>query len=117
MAARKIIVVAEELVSKRVIRKDPNRTLFPGFLVSAVVIEPWGAHPSPVQGYYDRDHEKYVTYHHESKDRNRFFEVACEVGAGGERSKGLSLTVRGKENPKSLVVKHHRKSTPVDYGY
>src|SRR5207244_9900880 len=33
----------------------PNRTMIPGMIVSAVVVEPWGAHPSYAQGYYDRD--------------------------------------------------------------
>jgi glutaconate CoA-transferase subunit A len=69
LAARKVIVVVEEIVSKKVIQKDPNRTLIPGFLVSALVQEPWGAHPSPVQGYYNRDHGHYIAYHQESGDR------------------------------------------------
>ena len=72
LSARKVIVVVEEVVSKKVIQRDPNRTLIPGFLVSALVSEPWGAHPSPMQGYYNRDHEKYMTYHHESKDREGY---------------------------------------------
>ncbi|MBI3405849.1 MAG: CoA transferase subunit A, partial [Acidobacteria bacterium] len=45
-AAKKVIIVAEEIVAPEVISSDPNRTLIPGFLVSAVVHEPWGAHPS-----------------------------------------------------------------------
>src|SRR5581483_6853425 len=45
-AAKKVIVVAEEIASPEVIASDPNRTVVPGFLVSAVVHEPFGAHPS-----------------------------------------------------------------------
>src|SRR3954466_14704215 len=45
-ASRHVIVVAEELVDTSVVRADPNRTLIPGMIVDAVVIEPWGAHPS-----------------------------------------------------------------------
>src|SRR5215813_11343595 len=56
-AAKRVIVVAEEIVESEVIASDPNRTAIPGFLVSAVVHEPFGAHPSPVQGYYGRDNE------------------------------------------------------------
>ena len=44
-ASRRVIVVVEELVDERVIRADPNRTLIPGLVVDAVVVEPWGAHP------------------------------------------------------------------------
>ncbi len=58
-AAGRLIVVAEELVDPEVIRTDPNRTLLPDFRVDAVVHEPWGAHPSYVQGFYDRDAEAY----------------------------------------------------------
>ena len=46
-----MIVVVEELVDESVIRADPNRTLIPGLIVDAVVVEPWGAHPSYAQGY------------------------------------------------------------------
>jgi len=58
-AADRVIVVAEEIVDPEVIRADPNRTLLPDFKVDAVVHEPWGAHPSYVQGAYDRDAEAY----------------------------------------------------------
>src|SRR5574342_938646 len=44
-ASARVIVVVEELVDTAVIRADPNRTLIPGLAVSAVVVEPWGAHP------------------------------------------------------------------------
>ena len=50
-ASRNVIVVAEEIVSESVIRSDPNRTLIPGMIVSAVVHEPFGCHPSYAQGY------------------------------------------------------------------
>jgi glutaconate CoA-transferase subunit A len=46
-ASRAVIVVAEELVEPAVIHSDPNRTFLPGFLVTAVVHLPGGAHPSP----------------------------------------------------------------------
>lgn len=61
-AARKVIVVVEELVDEAVIRSDPNRTLIPGLIVDAVVHEPFGAHPSYVQGYYDRDNQAYLAW-------------------------------------------------------
>ena len=61
-AAKRVIVVVEELVDERVIRADPNRTLIPGLIVDAVVHEPFGAHPSYVQGYYDRDNEAYLAW-------------------------------------------------------
>lgn len=61
-AARTRIVVVEEIVDEAVIRADPNRTLIPGLIVDAVVHAPFGAHPSYVQGYYDRDNALYLEW-------------------------------------------------------
>ncbi len=68
-ASSRVIVVVEELVDESVIRADPNRTLIPGIVADAVVVEPWGAHPSYAQGYYDRDNDFYVAW--EAISRNR----------------------------------------------
>jgi glutaconate CoA-transferase subunit A len=70
-AAKRVVVVAEEIVDESVIRSDPNRTIVPSFVVDAVVHEPWGAHPSYVQGYYDRDNEFYVAWEDISRDEAR----------------------------------------------
>jgi glutaconate CoA-transferase subunit A len=70
-AARHVIVVVEELVDEQVIRGDPNRTAIPGIIVDAVVVEPWGAHPSYAQGYYDRDNDFYVAWEGISRDPGR----------------------------------------------
>ena len=116
LAARKVLVVVEEIVSKKAIRRDPNRTLIPGFLVSAVIQEPWGAHPSPMQGYYNRDHEKYMSYHQESKEREGYVKW-LEKWVLGVKNREEYLKLLGEEKTKSLVIKRHRKSLPVDYGY
>ena len=68
-AADKVIVVVEEVVDEDVIRRDPNRTLIPGLIVDAVVHEPYGAHPSYVQGYYDRDNDFYRKWDEWSRDQ------------------------------------------------
>jgi glutaconate CoA-transferase subunit A len=68
-AAKHVIVVVEELVDETTVRADPNRTLIPGLIVNAVVHEPYGAHPSCVQGYYDRDNQAYLAWDKLSQDR------------------------------------------------
>jgi glutaconate CoA-transferase subunit A len=73
-AADRRIVVVEEVVSEEVIRADPNRTIIPGLIVDAVVVEPWGAHPSYVQGHYDRDNRFYRDWDPISRDSQ-----ACEA--------------------------------------
>src|SRR5258708_9495051 len=67
-AAERVIVVVEEVVDEAVMRADPNRTIIPGLIVDAVVVEPWGAHPSYVQGAYDRDNRFYLDWDPISRD-------------------------------------------------
>ena len=67
-AAERVIVVVEELVPEDVIRADPNRTVIPGLIVDAVVVEPFGAHPSYAQGHYDRDNRFYLEWEAVSRD-------------------------------------------------
>ena len=69
-AADRVIVVVEELVDEAVIRADPNRTVIPGLIVDAVVVEPFGAHPSYVQGAYDRDNRFYLDWDAITKDED-----------------------------------------------
>jgi len=70
-AAERVIAVVEDLVDEAVIRADPNRTLIPGLVVDAVVVEPWGAHPSYAQGHYDRDNTFYLEWDAISRDEDR----------------------------------------------
>jgi glutaconate CoA-transferase subunit A len=67
-AAERVIVVVEEVVAEEVVRADPNRTIIPGLIVDAVVVEPFGAHPSYVQGAYDRDNRFYLDWDPISRD-------------------------------------------------
>ena len=67
-AADRVILVCEELVDDEVIRSDPNRTVIPGLIVDAVVVEPKACHPSFAQGYYDRDNRFYVDWDPISRD-------------------------------------------------
>jgi glutaconate CoA-transferase, subunit A len=67
-AADRVIVVVEELVGSEVIRRDPNRTIIPGLIVDAVVVEPKACHPSYAQGYYDRDNRFYLDWDAISRD-------------------------------------------------
>jgi glutaconate CoA-transferase subunit A len=67
-AASRVIIVAEEIVDEAIIRADPNRTVIPGLIVDAVVHEPYGAHPSYAQGYYDRDTQFYLAWDSISRD-------------------------------------------------
>ena len=116
LAARDVILVAEELVARDVILSDPNRVLGPSFKVRAVVHEPWGAHPSAVQGYTNRDHAYYHEYHERTRSVEGFQdwleEWVLQVPTRADYAKKL-----GAERLRSLGVKEHRYAAPVDYGY
>jgi len=115
-AARKVIVVAEEIVAPEVIASDPNRTLVPGFLVSAVVHEPWGAHPSPVQGYYGRDHAYFAQYHEQSRELADFEQWLKRWVLGVPDRRGY-MEMLGACRTEELGVKQHVFSAPADFGY
>jgi glutaconate CoA-transferase, subunit A len=70
-AASRVVVVVEELVDQDVIRRDPNRTIIPGLIVDAVVVEPRACHPSYAQGYYDRDNRFYLEWDDVARDPDR----------------------------------------------
>jgi glutaconate CoA-transferase subunit A len=74
LAAQRVILVAEEIADPAVILSDPNRILLPPHRVAAVVHVPGGAHPSPVQGYYGRDHAAYSEYHVATRERQGFLD-------------------------------------------
>jgi acyl CoA:acetate/3-ketoacid CoA transferase alpha subunit len=70
-AARRVIVITEELVSTDTIRHCPERTVIPAHRVEAVVHQPFGAHPTSVFGCYDYDSEHLRLYvdHSSSPER------------------------------------------------
>ena len=71
-ASKRAIVIAEEIVSTEVIRREPERTVIPGFLVSHVVELPFGAHPTSVYRCYDYDAEQIEAYVEAQKTRESF---------------------------------------------
>lgn len=114
-ASRRVIVLCEELVPPEVIRSDPNRLLLPGFLVTAVVHQPWGAHPSPVQGYYNRDHGVYAEYHRRSATAEGAAAWLEEwVWRVGDHA-GYLVKV-GTARLDALRPRTPRLAAPVDYG-
>ena len=72
LAAKAVIVLAEEIVDRKVIGADPNRTIVPAMKVVAVVEEPGACHPSPLQGRYGRDHEFFHDYHRATRTAEGF---------------------------------------------
>ena len=67
VAARKVIVTCEDLVSDEYIRRDPTLTRIFGQCVDAVVHCPYGAWPSQCYNYYDNDSHALKEYDKASK--------------------------------------------------
>jgi len=71
-ASQRTIVIAEEIVPTEVIRREPERTVIPGFLVSHVVELPFAAHPTSVYRVYDYDAEHIQAYVRAQETRESF---------------------------------------------
>jgi len=114
-AADRVVVVVEELVDESVIRSDPNRTIVPGIIVDAVVVEPFGAHPSYVQGAYDRDNRFYRDWDPISRDADMTARWLDEwvYGLAGRAAYVARL---GEERVASLRPAAPAPSGVVDYG-
>src|SRR3989441_3485066 len=114
-AAKRVIVVAEEIVEPEVIASDPNRTVIPGFMVSAVVHCRYGAHPSPVQGYHNRDNAFFRQYHQQTKTK-------ADSDAWLERwiysvpDRRAYMNQLGACRVEELAVKQHAYAAQTDYG-
>lgn len=115
-ASRTVIVTTEEIVSSDVIRSDPNRTVIPGIFVSAVVALPWGAHPSPVVGYYNRDHSFFHQYHNHTKTREQFLGWLDEWVIQVENHEGY-LKKLGESRLSGLRPRRTAPSVAADFGY
>jgi glutaconate CoA-transferase, subunit A len=113
-AAKKVILTAEEIVDEAVIRSDPNRTIIPGIVVSAVCHVPYACHPSYAQGYYDRDNEFYLAWDKvsESADATKQY---LDEWVYGVRDRNEYWEKLGSETHKRLEVPQNM-SHPINYG-
>ena len=114
-AAERVIVVVEELVSEDVIRADPNRTVIPGLIVDAVVVEPWGAHPSYVQGSYDRDNHFYRDWDAISREAATT-QAWLDEWVYGVAGRAEYMAKLGEDRVASLKPSGHAPSGSVEYG-
>lgn len=116
LACKHLIITTEEIVAPEVINSDPNRVITPGYRVDAVVHVPWGAYPSPVPGYYNRDHEAFIDYRNHSQTPQAFSAWQARwIDAVSTHQDYMQLV--GVERLNSLKLKNHLLAEQVDYGY
>ena len=113
-ASKRVILSAEEIVDEAVIRSDPNRTLIPGFIVSAVCHVPGAAHPSYAQGYYDRDNDFYLKWDRISENPD-LVKAYLDEWVYGVKDRFEFWQKLGSETHQRLKVKP-RFSEKVNYG-
>jgi glutaconate CoA-transferase subunit A len=116
LAARGVIYTAEEIVPSDVLVSDPNRVLAPSLKTLAVVHAPGGAHPSPVQGYYNRDHAAYAEYHRQTRT-SEGFAAWLDEWVLGMPDRAAFLEHLGRERWAGLASREPRLAAPVNYGY
>jgi glutaconate CoA-transferase, subunit A len=115
-AAKRVIVLAEEIVEPDVIASDPNRTVIPGFLVNAVVECPYGAHPSPVQGYYKRDDAFFRQYHEQTRTKSDS-DAWLDRWVYATADRRAYMNQLGACRVEELGVKRHAYAAQADFGY
>ena len=114
-AARQVILVAEEIRPRERILSDPGLVLTPALKVAAVVHQPFGAFPSPVQGHYRRHHDFYHRFHDESRTVEGFQRwLAHWVHEVPDWTGFLARLDAGVLD--GLRVKRPQLSEPLDYG-
>jgi glutaconate CoA-transferase, subunit A len=113
-AAKKVILTAEEIVDEAVIRSDPNRTMIPGIVVSAVCHVPFASHPSYSQGYYDRDNEFYLAWDKISESKESV-QAYLDAWVYGVKDRDAYWKKLGEKTHKRLKVKA-RYSEKINYG-
>jgi glutaconate CoA-transferase subunit A len=116
LAADRVLVTCEEVVSPEVISSDPNRVITPGFRVCAVAHAPWGAHPSPVPGYYNRDHQAFLDYRDESITPPAFAAWQARWVDGVKDQAGY-MNLLGEQRMKQLWLKVSAPSAEANFGY
>ena len=115
LAARQVIIVAEEIWPRERILSDPGLVLAPALKVAAVVHEPFGAYPSPVQGCYRRDHDFFKRYHEDTRTAEGMQAWLDRWVYGVADWKGF-LSVLGAQALDTVRVRTKRLSEPLDYG-
>lgn len=61
-AAATVLVTTEEIIGEDDVRRHPDRTVIPGFVVDAVVPVPFGSYPHECYGLYEADYDHFQEY-------------------------------------------------------
>ncbi|MCJ7715774.1 MAG: hypothetical protein MUO54_04545, partial [Anaerolineales bacterium] len=67
-ASKRLLISTEKIISTDEIRRQPDRTIIPYYLVDAVIEAPFGSHPGEMCYEYERDEPHIKSWVEASKD-------------------------------------------------
>jgi len=102
-ASRRVIISAEEIVDTEAIRRAPDRTIIPWYVVDAVVEAPFGSHPGEMSGMYERDEEHIRSYFESTKDAEKV-KAYLDKWVYGVESHEAYLDLVGRERLEDLRI-------------
>ena len=118
-AAKRIVISAEEIVPRGVLRSDPHRNIVPGFMVDAVVHMPFGVLPWGLPGYYRPEDRLQAELHIGMGSEERFKELMADWIDGVPDHEAFLARVRERfGDPEQLRT--NRRWNParsLDYGW
>ncbi len=101
-AAKRTILITENIISNKSIRQNPERTVIPGLFVSHVVELPFGAHPTSVYREYDYDSKAIEEYVEASKTPESFKSFLERTVFGVKDHSAYLDLMGGKNNLRKL---------------
>ena len=116
-ASKTVIVTTEKIVNSEIIRQDPNRTIIPGFRVSAVVKQPWGAHPMHLGGCYDGDQFGFMMEVRGREGYEAYMEKLVYGVSDWEEYLKIRRETKGDEYFERFEIKNPVMSEPIISGY
>jgi glutaconate CoA-transferase subunit A len=116
-ASKVVIVTTEKIVDSDIIRRDPNRTIIPGFRVSAVVEQPWGAYPMHLAGCYGGDMFGFMKVSAGKEGYETYMEKFVYGVSNWDEYLKLVRETRGDDYFKKLEIQNPLMSEPIITGY
>lgn len=107
-ASKRLIISAEEIVPTEEIRKNPDRTIIPYYLVDAVVHAPFGSFPGEMAYMYGRDEESLKEWIEASKTAETS-QVYLDKYVYGVKNHTEYLELVGKEKLERCVSERERR--------
>ncbi len=107
-AARRLIISAEEIVPTDEIRKYPDRTIIPYYLVDAVVHAPYASHPGEMAYLYGRDEPEIKAWVEASKTAEGA-QAYLDKYIFGVKDHAEYLNLIGEERLKEVVNLRERR--------